>query len=74
MVFLTEEETLQMLVLLMLMALFAVLVIMFLIQYRSYNHSQKKLLSVATPLTEKCDTTSNEPSDLQLPLAVVVTG
>jgi hypothetical protein len=63
-----------MLILFMLSVIFAVLVIMFLIQYRSYNHSQKKLLSVVTPLTEKCDITSNEPSDLQLPLTVVVTG
>jgi hypothetical protein len=60
-----------MLVLMILFALFAVLVIMFLIQYRLYNQSLKKTLSVSIPLTEKCDTTSNEPSGLQLPLEVV---
>lgn len=34
----------------MLLVLFAVLVIMFLIQYRLYNQSLKETLSVGTPL------------------------
>jgi CHASE3 domain sensor protein len=39
------------------MLLFVLLVIMFLIQYRSYNHSHKKVLSDDTPLAEECDNT-----------------
>ena len=56
-----------MLILMMLLfALFALSVIMFLIQYRSYNHSNKKILSAGTPLTEECDTT------LQTELAPII--
>ena len=47
-----------MLILMMLLiALFALSVIIFLIQYRSFNHSHKKILSDGTPLTEESDGT-----------------
>lgn len=37
--------------------LFALLVIILLIQFKIYNHSHDKVLSANTPLTEECDTT-----------------
>lgn len=59
-----------MLILEMLVALFAVLVVMFLIQYRSFNNSQKNILSQS----KEHDITSDEPSGLHLPLKVVLEG
>ena len=49
-----------------LFTLFALFVIMFLIQYRSYNHSLIKVLSADTSLTEECVTISDDLSGLQL--------
>ena len=63
-----------MLILEMLVALFTVLVIMFLVQYRSYNNSQKNILCADIPLSKEYDTTCDEPSGLQLPLKVVAAG
>jgi hypothetical protein len=65
-----------MLVIMILSALFAVFVITFLVQYRSYNNSQKQLLSVVTPLTEDRGISNNKPSGLQLALneEIVATG
>ena len=59
-----------MLILEMLVALFAVLVIMFLIQYRSYNLSQKQILSDGTTLTEENNNSSGGSAGLPLPLNV----
>lgn len=62
-----------MLILEMLVALFAVLVIMFLIQYRSYNNSQKIILCADIPRSKEYGTTCGEPAGLQLALKEEVT-
>jgi hypothetical protein len=63
----------MLLLMISLIALFALLVITFLIQYRSFNHSQKQILNVGTSLTEDRDITRDEPAGLQLALKEEVT-
>jgi hypothetical protein len=47
----------MLILMLLLFALFALSVIFFLVQYRSYNRSHKKIFIAGTPLTEECDAT-----------------
>jgi hypothetical protein len=63
----------MLLLMMVLIGLFALLVITFLIQYRSYNHSQKHILSAGTPLTEDRDISRDDSAGLQLALNEEVT-
>jgi hypothetical protein len=48
------------------MLLFALLVIIFLIQFKIYSRSSRKVLSAKTSLTEECATTLQTPCETEI--------